>query len=163
MLIEPKIVERPATHYAAVARDVRIPFGEVIGQAMGEVVACLDGAKVEGFGPAVFRYNLIEMPRLQMEFGFITPGPVAGTLTVKPGILPAGKYVMAVHIGHYDNVEKATGEVLAWARTNRISWDSTPERGAERFVSRFEIYPNGPDDEPDPNKWITEIWIKTMA
>ena len=161
MLTEPKVVERPATHYASVSRDVQIPFGEVIGPAMGEVVAYLDSAKVQGFGPAVFRYNLIEMPRLQMEFGFITPGAVAGSQTVKSGILPAGKYVMVTHTGHYDNVEKATGDVIAWAKANHISWDSTPERGAERFVSRFEIYPNGPDDEPDPNKWITEIWIKT--
>ena len=161
MLTVPKIVERPATHYAAVVRDVRIPFGEVIGPAMGEVAAHLASVTGGGFGPAVFRYNLIEMPRLQMEFGFIMPGPVAGTATVKPGILPAGKYVTATHTGPYDNLERATGEVIAWAKANGVRWESNPEGSGERFVSRFEIYPNGPDDEPDPNRWVTEIWIKT--
>ena len=96
-----------------------------------------------------------------VAFAFITPGPVAGTPSVKPGMLPAGKYVTATHTGSYDNLERATGEVIAWAKANGVRWESNPEGSGERFVSRFEIYPNGPDDEPDPNRWVTEIWIKT--
>jgi effector-binding domain-containing protein len=163
MLTNPTIVERSATSYAAVAREVRIPFGEAIGPAMGEVVAYLDGAKVGGFGPAVFRYDVIDMPRLEMQFGFVTSGMVAGNDSVRPGVLPAGRYVTATYTGHYDNVETATGEVIDWARRNNVEWDSTPGRTGERFASRFEIYPNGPDDEPDPNKWVTEIWIKVKG
>jgi len=163
MLTTPRIVERQATHYAAVTREVRMPFGEMIGPAMGEVVGYLNDAKVEGFGPAVFKYDVIDMPRLVIQLGFVTPGPVAGTGSVRPGLLPAGKYVTATYAGHYDNLERATGEVIGWANRNKVEWDSSPEGSGERFVSRFEIYPNGPDDEPDPDKWITEIWIKTKG
>ena len=157
----PRIVDREAMHYAAVQQDVRIPFGEAIGPAMGATIAYLDSAGIVGFGPAVFKYSLIDMPRLLVEMGFVTPAPVSGNGTVKPGVLAAGRYVTATYVGHYDNLEKATGEVIDWARKNNLVWDSTSEGTGERFVSRFEIYPNGPDDEPDPNKWITEIWIKT--
>jgi hypothetical protein len=30
-------------------------------------------------------------------------------------------------------------------------------------VSRVEIYPNGPDDEPEPEKWETQIYIKVRG
>lgn len=163
MLSGPKIVERPATHYAAVTREVRIPFGEAIGPAMGEVAGYLESAQVAAFGPAIFKYDLIDMPRLVIQFGFVTPGPVPGAGSVRAGVLPAGRYVTATYTGHYDNVEKATGEVIAWAREHKVEWDSAPDGSGERFVSRFEIYPNGPDDEPDPSKWVTEIWIKAKG
>lgn len=160
MLTPPKIVERAATHYAAVTQEVTMPFGEAIGPLMGEAATYL-GSTGTDFGFAMFKYDIIDMPRLVIQFGFLTPTPVTGTDRVKPGVLPAGKYVTATYTGHYDNVERATGEVIDWAQANGVEWDSTPEDRGERFVSRFEIYPNGPDDEPDPNRWITEIWIKT--
>jgi hypothetical protein len=163
MLTLPRIVERDAQHYAAVAAEVHMPFGEAIGPLMGEAVGYLDGTGVKGFGPAVFRYNVIDMPRLEVELGFVTPAPVAGSGRVRPGVLPAGKYVTVIYTGHYDNLGSATGVVIGWAKENGIEWDSTSDPEGEHFASRFEIYPNGPDDEPDPQKWETEIWIKTRG
>lgn len=159
----PKIVRREATPYAAVPAEVRIPFGEAIGPLMGEAAGHLDRIGIKNFGPAVFRYDVIDMPRLEMQFGFITPGAVAGNDRVKAGLLPAGEYVTLTYVGNYDNLQAATGTVIDWARQQGIEWDSTPGPSGERFASRFEIYPNGPDDEPDPDKWITEIWIKTQS
>jgi effector-binding domain-containing protein len=163
VLTLPKIVERQATHYAAVAAEVSIPFGEAIGPAMDAAAGYLEGAGVKDFGPAVFKYDVIDMPRLEMQFGFVTPGAVAGNERVKPGILPAGKYVTVTYVGPYDDLEQATAVVIGWARLVGVEWDSTQAPGGERFVSRFEIYNNGPMDEPDPNKFETEIWIKTRG
>jgi effector-binding domain-containing protein len=160
MLTLPRIVERAATHYAAVAQEVRMPFDEAIGPLMGEVAGYLDGAGIAGFGPAVFKYNVIDMPRLEIEFGFVTPGPVAGNERVTAGVLPAGKYVTVTYLGHYDDLESVTAVVIGWAKQKGMEWDSTQTGSGDRFVSRLEIYNNGPDDEPDPQKWETEIWIK---
>lgn len=160
MLTLPKIVDRPATHYAAVAAEVRIPFGEAIGPLMEEAAGYLDGAGASGFGPALFKYDVIDMPRLEMQFGFVTPKAVTGSERVKAGVLPAGKYATLTYTGHYDNLMDATATLIGWAKETGVEWDSTSGPGGERFASRVEIYPNGPDDEPDPEKWITEIWIK---
>jgi effector-binding domain-containing protein len=159
MMTTPKIVERPATHYAAVSQEVRMPFGEVIGPLMDEAAGYL-ASTGKPFGPAVFRYDVIDMPRLEMQFGFVTPDAVAGNGRVKPGVLPAGRYVTVTYVGPYDDLEKVTGQVIGWARDNGVEWDSTSTASGERFVSRLEIYLNGPMDEPDPQKWETEIWIK---
>ena len=162
MLTLPKIVERDATHYAAVAADVNIQFGEAIGPLMGEAAAYLEGAGVQELG-AVFKYDVVYMPRLEMQFGFLTAGAATGNDRVKPGVLPAGNYVTVTYVGPYEDLEQATAVVIGWARLVGIEWDSTPVPGGERFVSRFEIYRNGPMDEPDPNKFETEIWIKTRG
>ena len=160
MLTLPKVVEREATHYAAVAAEVRMPFGEAIGPLMDEAAGYLASAG-GSFGPAVFRYELIDMPRLEMQFGFVTPQPVAGNSRVKPGVLPAGKYATVTYVGPYDDLESVTAVVIGWAKQKGIEWDSTPAASGERFAARFEIYHNGPMDEPDPQKWETEVWIKT--
>jgi hypothetical protein len=163
MLTLPRIVERAAQPYAAVAAEVQLPFGEVIGPLMGEAAGYLDSAGLGALGPAVFRYNVVEMPRLEVELGFVTAAPVPGNARVKPGLLPAGRYVTVTYTGHYDNLESATAVVIGWAKQKGIEWDSTAGPDGERFAARFELYPNGPDDEPDPDKWITEIWIKTRG
>lgn len=163
MLTLPRIVERQATHYAAVAAEVRIPFGDAIGPRMDAAAGYLDGAGVKDFGPALFKYDVIDMPRLEMQFGFVTPAPVAGNDSVKPGVLLAGKYVNVTYVGPYEDLEQATAVVIGWARLVGVEWDSTGGPDGERFASRFEIYNNGPMDEPDPNKFETEIWIKAKG
>lgn len=163
MPISPKIVDSEARPYAAVAAEVRMPFDADIDPLMGEAAGYLERAGVKAFGPAVFRYNVIDMPRLEMEFGFFTPGPVAGEGRVQAGVLPAGRYVTATYVGPYDDLERVTGEIIAWARENGVEWDSEGKPDGDHFVSRAEIYLNGPMDEPDPAKWETEIWIKTKG
>jgi effector-binding domain-containing protein len=163
VLTLPKLVDRTETHYAAVSAEVRMPFGEAIGPAMGAAAGYLEGAGVKGFGPAVFKYNVIDMPRLEVEMGFVTPSAVAGNAEVKPGVLPAGKYATLTYFGHYDNLESVTAVLIGWAKQKGIEWDSTSGPDGERFVSRVEIYPNGPDDEPDPQKWETQIFIKVRG
>lgn len=162
MLTLPKIVERKPIHYAAVAAEVSIPFGDAIGPLMGEAAGYLESAGVKELG-AVFKYDVIDMPRLEMQFGFLTADAVKGNDRVKAGVLPAGKYVTVTYVGPYDDLEQATAVVIGWARLVGVEWDSTPSPTGERFASRFEIYLNGPMDEPDPNKFETEIWIKVRG
>jgi effector-binding domain-containing protein len=163
MLTEPRIVERPETHYAAVAAEVRIPFGEQIGPLMDEAASYLASSGAGDFGPALFRYRVIDMPRLEVDFGFVTGSPVAGNERVRPGVLPAGRYVTVTYVGPYHDLERVTGTVIDWARQNEVEWDSIAGPDGDHFASRFEIYNNGPDDEPDPQKWETEIWIKARG
>jgi hypothetical protein len=54
----------------------------------------------------------------------------------------------------------ATAVLIGWARVVGHEWDSRTDRQGEHFASRFELYPNGPMDEPDSAKWETQIFIK---
>ena len=163
MLTLPSLVERAAQPYVAIREKVTIPFTPVIDKVMPEVAGWLQAKGVERFGPAVFRYNVIDMPRLDVEMGFAPPEPLKGEGRVIAGVLPAGRYATLTHWGHYDKLIDATAVLIGWARLREYAWDSTPGPDGERFASRFELYPNGPMDTPDPEKWETQIFIKVRG
>lgn len=160
MLPQPEIVERDAAAYVAVTEKVTIPFGAVVDPLLGEVAAWLGDQGVRNFGPAVFRYNVVDMPRLDMEFGFLVPEPLPANARVRVKTLPAGRYATLSHIGPYDNLIAATAHLIGWARDKGLVWDAHDTPEGQNFASRFELYPNGPMDEPDPQKWETQIFFK---
>ena len=157
MLTLPKIVERDAQAYVAIREKVTIPFGPVIDRVMPEVAGWLRGKGITRLGPALFKYDVVRMPELEIEFGFTPDQAVTGDGRVISGILPAGKYATLTYWGHYDNLMEVTGILIGWAKDRGIQWDAD----GDRFASRFELYPNGPMDTPDPEKWETQIFIKT--
>ncbi|MGV3490960.1 MAG: GyrI-like domain-containing protein [Devosia sp.] len=163
MLTLPKLVDRPAQSYLAITRAVTIPFGDVIGGIMGELFGGLNAAGIQPVGPVFFKYDIVNMPELVITFGV----PVAaGTAAVGPldaGTLPAGRYAQTTYWGHYDNLMDVNAILIGWARERGLVWDATTEADGDHFVSRIEIYPNGPDDEPDPEKWETTVAIKVRG
>ena len=163
MLTLPSLVERAAQPYVAIREKVTIPFTPVIDKVMPEVAGWLQTKGVERFGPAVFRYNDIDMPRLEVEMGFAPPEPLQSEGRIAAGVLPAGRYATLTHWGHYDKLMDATAVLIGWAKLRDYAWDSTPGPDGEHFVSRFELYPNGPMDTPDPEKWETQIFIKVRG
>lgn len=161
MLTLPRLVERAAQTYVAVNQEVSIPFDAVIDPLMGEVASWLEGHGVKEFGPAIFKYNRVVMPELGMEFGFVAADPPEGDKRIVRGTLPAGTYVTVTYVGPYDDLESATAVVIGRAREKGIVWDSEETPNGEIFAARFELYRSGPKDEPDPQKWETQIFIKT--
>ncbi len=160
MQTEPKIVERPARPYVAVRRAVMIPFDGAIPGIMGTLFEAVNDQGLQPSGPVFFKYNFINMPDLEMDFGVPVDAPAQASGELVAGVLPAGRYVELVHFGHYDELMGITGELIRWAREKGIRWDAVETPDGDTFVSRLETYPNGPDDEPDPTKWETIIEIK---
>ena len=86
---------------------------------------------------------------LQIELGV----PVAERMTesgVPAGVLPAGRYVVLRHTGHYDGLIDANAALQQWAHDQGLEWDvrDTPE--GSTWGSRFEEYITDPSAEPDP-------------
>ena len=160
MMTVPKVVKRGAKPYLAVKREVVIPFGPAIKKAMPLVGKWLAAKGLERPGPALFKYNTIAMPRLDMEFGFQLSRKMAGEGEVLAGVLPAGRYATVTYFGHYRNLMDVTATLIGWAKLVGHAWDSHTDKAGEHFASRFELYPNGPADEPDPEKWETQIFIR---
>ncbi|MBN9311234.1 GyrI-like domain-containing protein [Devosia sp.] len=160
MLTGPRVVERKAQPYVAVRRAVTIPFGDVIPAAMEALFAAVNAQQLQPSGPVFFKYNFINMPDLEIDFGVPLAASVPAPDGLVAGIVPAGRYVEATHLGHYDKLMDATAAVIDWARSRGIRWDAIETPEGDSFVARLETYPNGPDDEPDPDRWETIIAIK---
>ena len=84
MLSLPCIVERPATPYVALRKDVTLPFDDEIPAILAQLSAYLAQRGLEATGPVFFKHNVVDMPHLQMEFGVPLAHPVeaGGEFTV---------------------------------------------------------------------------------
>ncbi|HVY52606.1 MAG TPA: GyrI-like domain-containing protein [Devosia sp.] len=160
MLTLPKVVTRPETTYYAIRRKVRIPFTAVIDEVMPTMGGWFSSHGIERPGPAVFRYDTIKMPALEMEFGHIHTGGLATAGEVRAGSLPAGDYAAITYWGHYKDLEEVNAVLIGWARLSGLALDVAEDEAGDRFAGRFELYPNGPMDEPDPSKWETQVFIR---
>ena len=157
---EPAIVMREAQPYVAVRRAVKIPFSKDIDKAMGTLFSSVEAQKIQTVGPVIFKYNIVKMPELEIEFGILTDGVAVASGELVAGELPAGRYAQLTYLGSYNHLIKANAALIDWARSNGHAFDVREQADGDHFASRVEFYLNGPDDEPDPNKLETIVAIK---
>ena len=159
-IAEPIIAEYAARPYVALRREVKIPFGSVATKTMRQLAKAIKAQGIQNTGAAIFKYNIVKMPELEIEFGIITAGPVQVAGELVSGELPAGRYAQLTYLGSYNHLIKANAALIDWARSNGHAFDVREVADGDHFASRVEFYINGPDDEPDPDKLETIVAIK---
>ena len=160
MTTEPKLEQRDAQHYVAIRTQV--PMNEIasVVPLHGEVMAFLQRQGAAPSGAPFFRYIVVDMEGLlDMEIGWPVASAVPGEGRVSAGVFPAGRYATVLHTGHPAELEAVTGSLLAWADENGVSW-KTSDNGTV-WAARIEHYLTDPADEPDMNKWQTELAFLT--
>lgn len=160
--MEPRIEARAEQPYVSIT--TRVPMtalGDQVPPLNGEVFEWLASHGVQPAGPALWKYNVIDMAHdLEVEAGVQVDGDVPDDERVRRHVLPAGRYVVARHVGHPDGLEQATGELLSWASDQGLRWDVSYVDGAERWAARLEEYLSDPADQPDMNQWVTNLAFK---
>jgi effector-binding domain-containing protein len=159
MSATPEIVTRAEQPYAAIRARVTMSELGAFAARTGEVFAWLSARGVAPAGPPFFKYNVIDMMReLEVEVGVPVAAAVAGDGDVLSGVLAAGRYATVLHVGHPDELMEATRALLDWAAGQGLKWDMSPgDNGEDRWVSRLEFYLTDPSQEPDMNKWETQL------
>jgi hypothetical protein len=79
MLTIPQIINRTAQRYIAVRLPVSIPFGDDMDPAFDELFSAFSSAGVEPNGMEFIKFNLIDMPRLEIEVGMTTDAAIPPT------------------------------------------------------------------------------------
>ncbi len=100
------------------------------------------------------------MPELAMESGFEVEAPQATTGELISGTLPAGRYAELNFVGRYRYLTKVNRAVIDRSRQNGLAFDMHARPDDDHFAARVEFYPNGPKDEPDPDRHRTIVAIK---
>lgn len=156
---EPQIVERSEQPYVAIHSTVAMSrLAEVMPPLFPEVFAWLGEHRIAPAGAPFCKYDVIDMSAdLVIEVGVPVAEAVVGDARVKPGVLPAGRYVTVTHVGHPQGLEQATAELLTWARERGIEWDSFSAADGEHWASRLEFSMTDPAQEPDMHRWRTEL------
>jgi len=148
MLDTPEIVLTEPRSAAVIRLTIpRAEIRSVMGPAIQEVLAVL---KEQGLAPAgpVFSHHFRMDPEF---FDFHVGVPVEGTVLpagrVVEGRLPEVKAARAVHLGPYEELGAAWGELQAWVAS----------RGLTPAPDLWESYLTGPESGQDPAGWRTEL------
>lgn len=156
--LAPTVTDRPGQPYVGIRRRVTMQSMAEIVDRTPELFGWLDGRGIEPTGAPFLKYDLIDMAGvLEVEAGVPVASTVDGEGDVFAGTLPAGRYVTLVHHGHPDELERVTGDLLAWAAGLGLDWDMTQTPTGERWGCRLESYETDPREQPDMHRWDTEL------
>ena len=162
MSTEPQIVQRDEQPYVAMKVVVSMDeLSSAVPPLNQQVFAWLGERGVAPSGPPFWKYNVIAMPHhLELEPGVAVADRLHGNGQVQAGVLPAGRYVSVHHIGHPSTLVQATKELLEWAEARGLAFDVEPGPEGDRWRCRLELYHTDPREEPDMNRWDTELLFK---
>jgi effector-binding domain-containing protein len=122
-----------------------------IRNAMGPgIQALIDAVRAQGIGPAgpVFSHYFSMQPEaFEFEIGVPVARAVTPSGRVQPGVLPAAPVARAVLHGGYDQLPAAWEEFLDWVG----------KEGLPKSPDLWEVYVKGPESDPDPATWRTEL------
>lgn len=148
MLETPHITQSAAQQAAVI--HLTIPRDEIrtaMGPAIQEVI---DTVAAQGIGPAgpVFSHHFSMQPgTFDFEVGVPVSSPVMPTGRVKPGELRAARVARTTLQGNYDKLPDGWGEFMAWL----------DKEGLPKAPDLWEVYVKGPNLDPDPSTWRTEL------
>jgi effector-binding domain-containing protein len=158
MQTEPHIVERPERAYVGITRRVTMQTVAEIADRLPGIFASVNQRGIVPAGPPFFRYLAIDTDGgLEIEVGVPVPANTAGEGDVVAGVLPGGRYAVVRHHGPPDQLLGATAGLLDWAKERGLEWDVTPGPAGDRWGCRLEEYLTDPREQPDPNRWETDL------
>jgi effector-binding domain-containing protein len=160
MITEPKVDDRAEQHYVGIRTQVpHSAFPQIIPQYLDELFAWLGAREIAPAGPAFMRYHVIDMAgSMDVELGIPVSGAVPSDGRVTAGVIPAGRYASLVYTG-LDGIA-GNAALIGWANDQGLRWDRWDDPSGDAFRARVEYYLTDPADEPDPDKWETEVAIK---
>jgi effector-binding domain-containing protein len=120
---------------------------QVMGPAMGEVIAAVTAQGIGPGGPVFSHHFRMEPGTFDFEVGVPVSAPVTPVGRVQAGRVPAERVARSVYTGSYDGLGQAWGEFDRWINTH----------GHTSASDLWEWYLTGPESSPDPGTWRTEL------
>ena len=148
MIDTPHITQTAAQQAAIIHLTIpRDEIRNVMGPGLSEVMAAIAAQGVAPAGPWFTHHLRMDPDTFDFEIGVPVTKPVAAAGRVKPGQLPAAKVARTVFHGDYEGLGAAWGEFQAWIVAN----------GHTTGPDFWECYLAGPEVNPDPATWRTEL------
>ena len=148
MIDTPHITQTAAQQAAIIHLTIpRDEIRNVMGPGLSEVMAAIAAQGVAPAGPWFTHHLRMDPDTFDFEIGVPVTAPVTAAGRVQPGQLPATAVARTVFHGTYEGLGAAWGEFDAWIAAE----GHTP--GADLW----ECYVAGPESNPDPATWRTEL------
>jgi len=109
-------------------------LSDIMGEVYGELGAYMGQKGIPFAGAPYAMYYNMDMEALDVEMGFPVLSDDKGEGRIKPGEIPAGRVVAAVHHGPYATIEETYTKLMAHVK----------EEGLETTEWMYEYYLNSP-------------------
>jgi|GEM_PF-748725 len=168
MFTEPKMEVCPPVAYAGIRGLVSMgELGEVIPRRLDECLRWLAEKGVTPNGAPLIRYHTCpdsHSPDALMDIciGWPIPTTLPAEGNFVSDSLPEGRYASLVYKG-VENGFAGNKALIDWARKSRVRWESWEVKGGEGFAGRVEHMLDGPEDDPNPSNWRTQVAIKIQS
>jgi effector-binding domain-containing protein len=148
MIDTPHITQSAAQRTAIIRLTIpREEIRNVMGPGIRELMATVAAQGIAPLGP-VFSHHLRMDPEIfDFEIGVPVTEPVSPAGRVNPGQLRATALARTVYHGAYEGLGAAWGQFHAWIAAN----------GHTPGPDLWECYVAGPESNPDPASWRTEL------
>lgn len=158
MTIQPTIEVRDAKQpYVSIPMSATLNEWGKVNALVPVVFGWLAERNIPPAGAPFYRYwqvGGLEKP-FHLEVGVPVNTPLPGDDRVKPGEMPAGTYLVYHHHGHPDQLGEVHQAIQDWAAEHAVTFKT---KGTDAIYSAcYDAWLTNPEDEPDPNRWITEV------
>ena len=148
MIDAPKITHTSAQLTAIIHLAVpRAEIRKVMGPGIRELMAAVAAQGIAPAGPWFTHHLRMDPEIFDFEIGVPVPSPVVAAGRVMPGQLPAARVAQTTLHGAYEGLPAAWGEFDAWIAA----------QGHRPAADLWEVYLAGPEANPDPATWRTEL------
>jgi effector-binding domain-containing protein len=162
---EPQIEERAERPYLGIRSEVPSDgIRAVVDRAFPQLFGWLSEHGIQPSGPPFIRFHELDRAGEPLEIESAAPvgdGAAPDEGPVRPGVLPAGRYVTLLHVGPYTHdsvpdLADAQAALRGWTEEHGIVCSRPSDRG-ESLPCCVEHYRIGPPMEADWTKWETEL------
>jgi effector-binding domain-containing protein len=119
----------------------------VMGPGLGELMAAIAAQGIAPAGPWFTHHLRMDPDIFDFEICVPVTAPVTAAGRMKAGQLPATAVARTVYHGNYEGLGTAWGEFDAWIAAE----------GHKPGADLWECYVAGPESNPDPATWRTEL------
>lgn len=137
-----------------------VPFRGMLAardRLLTELVTWLDEHDITAVGHFFLRLHVIDMTGpMDIEVG-ATKVVHQGGDRIRPGTLPAGRYMTLTYRNHSLRANRA---LLDWVQTQGHELDRTTIAAGDEFGCRTETYLTDPRTEPRKTRWAVELAMR---
>ncbi|MEQ1843709.1 MAG: GyrI-like domain-containing protein [Verrucomicrobiales bacterium] len=120
---------------------------EVMGPGIAELLAEVSAQGIAPTGPVFTHHRRRPTDTFDFEISIPVSAPITATGRVQPGTWPAMKVARTSYRGPYEGLGEAWPEFMEWIEAN----------GHTQAPDLYECYVTGPESNPDPSTWRTEL------
>lgn len=154
MLETPQVIQTQPQLTAFIHLTVpRDRIREVMGPGLAEVRAAIEAQGIAPAGPWLTHHLKMDPEIFDYEIAVPVTRPITAIGRVEPGQLPALTAARTIYHGGFEGLGEAWSEFMDWIEAE----------GHTPAPDLFESYVTGPEADPDPANWRTELTRPLLA